>query len=122
MTLSGRVKSKDEEAKAIALARTVKGVTDVKSRCKYSRAQARLSGVRSPGRIRSRVPDLVLRVSSVRRATPASRIVRVDLDGAAFHYRAGQVAAIGPARSPIQIPYSIASAPEETEKDGRSNS
>ena len=30
--LSGRVKSKDEEAKAIALARTVKGVTDVKSR------------------------------------------------------------------------------------------
>jgi hyperosmotically inducible protein len=31
VTLSGRVNSKDEEAKAIALARTVKGVTDVKS-------------------------------------------------------------------------------------------
>ena len=31
VTLSGRVTSKDEEAKAIALARTVKGVTDVKS-------------------------------------------------------------------------------------------
>ena len=31
VTLSGRVKSKDDEAKAIALARTVKGVTDVKS-------------------------------------------------------------------------------------------
>ena len=31
VTLSGRVKSKDEEAKAIALARTAKGVTDVKS-------------------------------------------------------------------------------------------
>lgn len=31
VTLSGRVKSKDEEAKAIALARSVKGVTDVKS-------------------------------------------------------------------------------------------
>ena len=29
--LSGRVNSKDEEAKAVALARTVKGVTDVKS-------------------------------------------------------------------------------------------
>jgi hyperosmotically inducible protein len=29
--LSGRVSSKDEEAKAVALARTVKGVTDVKS-------------------------------------------------------------------------------------------
>jgi hyperosmotically inducible protein len=31
VTLSGRVTSKDEEAKAITLARTVKGVTDVKS-------------------------------------------------------------------------------------------
>ena len=31
VTLSGRVKSKDEETKAITLARTVKGVTDVKS-------------------------------------------------------------------------------------------
>ena len=31
VTLSGRVKSKDEEAKAIALARAIKGVTDVKS-------------------------------------------------------------------------------------------
>ena len=31
VTLSGRVASKDEEATAIALARTVKGVVDVKS-------------------------------------------------------------------------------------------
>lgn len=31
VTLSGRVKTKDEEAKAIAIARTIKGVTDVKS-------------------------------------------------------------------------------------------
>lgn len=31
VTLSGAVKSKDEEAKAISLARSVKGVTDVKS-------------------------------------------------------------------------------------------
>jgi osmotically-inducible protein OsmY len=31
VTLSGRVDSKDEEARAIALARTVKGVTGVKS-------------------------------------------------------------------------------------------
>jgi hypothetical protein len=31
VTLSGRVKSKDEEAKAITLARSVKGVSDVKS-------------------------------------------------------------------------------------------
>jgi len=32
VTLSGKVKSKDEETKAVALARTVKGVTDVKSK------------------------------------------------------------------------------------------
>ncbi len=31
VTLSGRVKSKDEETKALDLARTIKGVTDVKS-------------------------------------------------------------------------------------------
>jgi len=31
VTLSGRVKSKDEETKAIGLARTIKGVADVKS-------------------------------------------------------------------------------------------
>ena len=31
VTLSGRVKSKDEEAKALALARSIKGVTDAKS-------------------------------------------------------------------------------------------
>ena len=64
------------------------------------------------------MPDLVLRVSSVRKATPSSSVVRLDLDGAAFHYRAGQVAALGPERSAEQIPYSIASAPEETESSG----
>jgi hyperosmotically inducible periplasmic protein len=31
VTLSGRVKSKEEEAKAIALARSIRGVADVKS-------------------------------------------------------------------------------------------
>ena len=32
VTLSGRVKSKDEEAKAIALAKSIRGVVDVKSK------------------------------------------------------------------------------------------
>jgi osmotically-inducible protein OsmY len=31
VTLSGRVKSKEEEAKAVELARTIRGVSDVKS-------------------------------------------------------------------------------------------
>jgi ferredoxin-NADP reductase len=64
------------------------------------------------------VPDLVLRVSSVRRATPSSCTVRLDLAGADFSYRAGQVAALGPPGSSQQIPYSIASAPEETATTG----
>jgi ferredoxin-NADP reductase len=64
------------------------------------------------------VPDLVLRVSSARRASASSCSIRLDLDGAAFHYRAGQVANLGPAGSTTQIPYSIASAPEETASSG----
>lgn len=62
--------------------------------------------------------DLVLRVSSVRRATPGSRIVRVALDGVPFDYAPGQVAEIGPADAPDRIPYSLASAPEETAREG----
>jgi ferredoxin-NADP reductase len=64
------------------------------------------------------VHDLVLRVSSVRRATPTSQIIRADLDGAPFRYIPGQLAAIGPAGDHRRIPYSIASAPEETARHG----
>jgi ferredoxin-NADP reductase len=64
------------------------------------------------------VSDLVLRVSSVRRATPGSRIVRLALDGVPFRYAAGQVAALGPAGGPERVPYSLASAPEDTVREG----
>ena len=40
VTLSGRVKSKEEETKAIALARTIKGVKDVKSTLQIEPAPA----------------------------------------------------------------------------------
>jgi ferredoxin-NADP reductase len=63
------------------------------------------------------VRELVLRVTSVRKATPSSSIVSVGLDGAAFSYRAGQLASIGPSNGGARIPYSIASAPEETAAD-----
>jgi ferredoxin-NADP reductase len=63
------------------------------------------------------VRDLVLRVRSVRRATPSSCIVTLDLDGAPFPYRAGQVASLGPDAAVDPVPYSIASAPEETAID-----
>lgn len=62
--------------------------------------------------------DLVLRLSSVRRATPGSRIVRLALEGASFRYVAGQLAELGPAGSSSRIPYSLASAPEETVAHG----
>ncbi|MEX1129673.1 MAG: FAD-dependent oxidoreductase [Vicinamibacterales bacterium] len=57
-------------------------------------------------------------VTSVRRASPSTRVVRVRLDGGAFRYRAGQAAEIGPASAEILAPYSIASAPEDTAVDG----
>jgi ferredoxin-NADP reductase len=63
------------------------------------------------------VRDLVLRVRSVRRATPSSCIVSLDLDGASFPYRAGQVASLRPEGVGERVPYSIASAPEETAVD-----
>lgn len=55
----------------------------------------------------------------MRTETPATRVVRLDLDGHAFDYQAGQAAMIGPADSSETVPYSIASAPEETARDGR---
>jgi ferredoxin-NADP reductase len=58
-----------------------------------------------------------VRVRSVRRATPSSCIVSLDLDGASFPYRAGQVASLSPKGAGDRVPYSIASAPEETAAD-----
>ncbi|MBA3231724.1 MAG: hypothetical protein H0T05_02790 [Acidobacteria bacterium] len=60
---------------------------------------------------------LVLRVKGVRRETPGTRIVRVDLNRRSFAYQAGQAAMIGPAGSAQRVPYSIASAPEETRQN-----
>jgi ferredoxin-NADP reductase len=59
-----------------------------------------------------------LRVAGVRRATSTARIVRVALGAVPFQYKAGQVAMIGPAGGTARVPYSIASAPEETERHG----
>jgi NAD(P)H-flavin reductase len=64
------------------------------------------------------VQDLALRVSSVRKETPSTRIIRLDLDGRAFAYKAGQAATIGPANRDDRVPYSIASAPAETALTG----
>lgn len=57
---------------------------------------------------------VILRVSSVRRASPSTRIVRLAVDGAKLPYKAGQAVRIGVAGRDERVPYSIASAPEET--------
>jgi ferredoxin-NADP reductase len=61
---------------------------------------------------------LVLTVQAVLTATSTTRIVRLDLTGAAFAFEAGQAALIGPAEQDVRIPYSIASAPTETREHG----
>jgi len=61
--------------------------------------------------------ELIARVVSVRRATPSARIVRVALESAVFSYLAGQAVMLAPEGSRERVPYSIASAPEETATD-----
>lgn len=63
------------------------------------------------------MPSLVLRACSIRQATPSTRIIRLDLGGAAFPYQPGQAAAIGLAHVDLRVPYSIASAPAESKRD-----
>jgi NAD(P)H-flavin reductase len=58
-------------------------------------------------------------VASVRRATPATRIVRLHLGGAKFFFEPGQAAMIGLAESPDRVPYSIASSPEEVKAENQ---
>ena len=59
-----------------------------------------------------------MRLQSNFLATPTTRIVRVALDGEPFPYRAGQSASIAVDPEGPGTPYSIASAPSETESDG----
>jgi ferredoxin-NADP reductase len=49
--------------------------------------------------------------------TPTTRRIRLALDRAPFHYRAGQAASLA-AGAAESTPYSIASAPHETARDG----
>jgi NAD(P)H-flavin reductase len=64
------------------------------------------------------VHELSGRITSVRIATPTTRIVKVDLEGQPFDFRPGQAALIGPEDADERVPFSIASAPEEFERDG----
>jgi len=63
------------------------------------------------------VSERVLRVSSVRTATPSSRIVRVLLSGTPFSFRPGQSVMLGPRAQSARAPYSIACSPEDAARD-----
>jgi ferredoxin-NADP reductase len=59
-----------------------------------------------------------VRLLSNQSATPTSRVIRVALDGASFPYRAGQAASLAAGDRDEWTPYSIASAPHETFREG----
>jgi NAD(P)H-flavin reductase len=62
---------------------------------------------------------LTLPIRDTEPATPRAHIIRLDLQGQPFEYRAGQAAYLQPAGADKRRPYSIASAPEETAQNDR---
>jgi NAD(P)H-flavin reductase len=61
---------------------------------------------------------VTLRIREVLPATPRARLVRIDLDGQLFPYDPGQAVLIASHGYEKRKPYSIASAPEDVERDG----
>jgi NAD(P)H-flavin reductase len=61
---------------------------------------------------------LTLPLREVIRSTPRARIARLDLDDHAFEYAPGQAVSIASHGHDKRRPYSIASAPEDTQRDG----
>jgi NAD(P)H-flavin reductase len=60
---------------------------------------------------------LTVPIRDVIEATPRARIVRLDLGDRAFDYDAGQAVLIAPHGDARRMPYSIASAPEDTRRE-----
>src|SRR5215831_20322603 len=60
----------------------------------------------------------MLTIRDVQPATPRARVVRVDLDGHAFDYVAGQAVMVGTHGGDDRRAYSIASAPEDAKQLG----
>lgn len=52
-------------------------------------------------------------------ATPRARIIHVDLQGSAFPFQPGQAVWVGAHGRELRKPYSIASSPEDVEREGR---
>ena len=64
------------------------------------------------------MPLTTLSVHDVIRATPRTRLLRIDARASGFVYHAGQAVMVGLHGSPLRKPYSIASAPSETARTG----
>ena len=64
------------------------------------------------------MPLFTLLVRDVRRATPRTRLLRLDAASSDFTYSAGQAVMAGLHGSLLRKPYSIASAPSETTRQG----
>ena len=60
---------------------------------------------------------LTLPIRDVQVATPRARVVRLDLDGRAFDYNAGQAVLVAKHGYSTRKPYSIAAAPEDARRD-----
>lgn len=60
---------------------------------------------------------LTLPIRNIAAATPRARIVRLDLDGHAFDYAAGQAVLVGAPGAEKRRAYSIAAAPEDARRD-----
>ena len=60
---------------------------------------------------------MVVHLVTKEAATPTTRLIRVALDGASYPYRAGQAASVS-TEAGQHTPYSIASAPYETDEGG----
>ena len=61
---------------------------------------------------------LTLPIRDVVPATPRARIVRLDLGGRSFPYKAGQAVMVATHGRPKRIPYSIAASPEDAAREG----
>jgi CDP-4-dehydro-6-deoxyglucose reductase len=63
------------------------------------------------------VPTVVLAAREVLRATPRTRVIRLDLDRTAFFFLAGQAVTVGVPEG-VRKPYSIANSPGQAARDG----
>ena len=63
-------------------------------------------------------PAVTLPLAGIAAATPRSRLITVDLQGAPFPFTAGQAVLVGDHGQPARRPYSIACSPERSAETG----